>query len=123
MKRLTLRRTLIAITFISLLTMAVRAQADTDMYWHLRTGQYILETRRIPNADPFSSTMLGQPWVDVHWLSQVILYGTFVLFSYPGLALLVAALVVLAFIFVWKQLAGGVFIRAFVIVLAAATAG
>jgi len=123
MPKLPLPKLVTAITFIALFAMAVRTPADTDMYWHLRTGQYILETRTIPNADPFSSTMLGQPWVDVHWLSQVILYGTFALFNYPGLALLVAALVVLAFVFVWKQLEGGVFVRAFVVVLAAATAG
>lgn len=123
MSKLTLPKLVTAITFIALFAMAVRTPADTDMYWHLRTGQYILEVRTIPNADPFSSTMLGQPWVDVHWLSQVVLYGTFALFNYPGLALLVATLVVLAFVFVWKQLDGGVFVRAFVVVLAAATAG
>jgi hypothetical protein len=123
MKRLTLSRLVIAMTFIALLAMAVRTPADTDMYWHLRTGQYILETRSVPAADPFSSTMLGKPWIDVHWLSQVILYATFAAFNTLGLALLVALLVVLAFVFVWKQMEGGVFLRAFILVLAAATAG
>ena len=123
MTKLTLPRLVTAITFIALFAMAVRTAVDTDMYWHLRTGQYILETRSIPTADPFSSTALGTPWVDVHWLSQVILYVTYVLASYAGLSLLVAALVAVAFIFVWKQMAGGVFIRAFIVVLAAATSG
>jgi hypothetical protein len=93
------------------------------MYWHLRTGQFILETRTIPSADPFSWTALGMPWVNVHWLSQVILYGTYVVLGMPGLALLVATLVVLAFVFVWKQMEGGPFLRAFIVVLAAAAAG
>ncbi len=123
MKQLTLPRLVIAITFIALLAMAVRVPADTDMYWHLRTGQYIVETRSVPATDPFSSTMFGKPWIDVHWLSQVILYATYAWFSTPGLAMLVALLVVLAFVFVWKQMEGGVFLRAFILVLAAATAG
>ena len=66
--------------------------------------------------------MMGRPWVDVHWLAQVILYVTYALSGGPGLALLVAALVVLAFVFVWKQMEGGVFLRAFVLILAATTA-
>ncbi len=123
MKALTLPRLVTLITFIALFAMAVRTPADTDMYWHLRTGQYILETRTIPQTDPFSSTMYGQPWVDVHWLAQVLLYLTYALSGTAGLALLVAALVVVAFIFVWKQLEGGVFLRSFVLILAATTSG
>ena len=61
--------------------------------------------------------------MDVHWLSQVILYSTYAVLGTPGLALLVAALVVLAFVFVWKQMEGGPFLRAFIVVLAAAAAG
>ncbi len=123
MRYLTLPRLVTLLTFIALFAMAVRTPADTDMYWHLRTGQYILETRTIPTTDPFSWTAFGTPWVDVHWLSQVILYGSYVLLGMPGLALLVAALVVLAFVFVWKQMEGGPFVRAFIVVLAAAAAG
>ena len=123
MKSLTLPRLVTLITFIALFAMAVRTPVDTDMYWHLRTGQYILETRTIPSADPFSWTALGLPWVDVHWLSQVMLYGTYAVLGMPGLAVLVAALVVLAFVFVWKQMEGGPFVRAFIVVLAAAAAG
>jgi len=123
MKRLTLTRLVTLITFIALFAMAVRTAVDTDMYWHLRTGQYILETRSVPTADPFSSTSLGTPWVDVHWLSQVVLYVTYALTGYAGLSLLVAVLVVVAFVFVWKQMSGGVFMRAFILIIAAASSG
>jgi hypothetical protein len=123
MSKLTLTKLVTAITFIALFAMAVRTAVDTDMYWHLRTGQYILDTRSVPAADPFSSTALGTPWVDVHWLSQVVLYVTYALANYAGLSLLVAALVVVAFVFVWKQMSGGVFLRAFILIIAAATSG
>ncbi|CAG0936229.1 hypothetical protein TFLX_05095 [Thermoflexales bacterium] len=123
MKAFTLPRLVTLLAFIALFAMAVRTPADTDMYWHLRTGQFILETRTIPAADPFSWTAFGAPWVDVHWLSQVILYSSYALLGMPGLALLVAVLVVLAFVFVWKQMEGGPFVRAFIVVLAAAAAG
>jgi hypothetical protein len=123
MKRLTLPRLVTLITFMALFAMAVRTPVDTDMYWHLRTGQFIWQTHSVPMSDPFSWTAFGTPWVDVHWLSQVILFGVYSLLGTPGLALLVAALVVLAFAFVWKQMEGGPFLRAFIVVLAAAAAG
>jgi hypothetical protein len=123
MKSLTLPRLVTLITFGALFAMAVRTPVDTDMYWHLRTGQFILQTRSVPMSDPFSWTALGTPWVDVHWLSQVILFGAYALLGTPGLALLVAALVVLAFVFVWKQMEGSPLLRAFIVVLAAAAAG
>ena len=122
MKRLTLPRLVIAITFIGLFAMAVRTPADTDMYWHLRSGQYIVENRMVPTSDPFSWTMAGTAWVDVHWLSQIVLFVTYTLAGYPGLSLLVAALVVVACVWVWKQMSGGVFLRAAIVILTAATA-
>jgi hypothetical protein len=122
MKSLTLSRLVTFITFSALFAMAVRTAADTDMYWHLRTGQFILQTRSVPMSDPFSWTAVGTPWVDVHWLSQVVLFSTYALLGAPGLALLVAALVVLAFVFVWKQMEGSPLLRAFIVVLAAVVA-
>jgi hypothetical protein len=121
MRTLTLPRLVVAIAFVSLFAMAVRTPADTDMWWHLRTGQYVVETRTLPLADPFSHTRAGEAWINHSWLAQLALYSAYAVGSFPALALLVAALVVIAFVFVWKQMEGGPFLRAFVVVLAAAT--
>lgn len=123
MNKLTLSRLVTLITFTALFAMAMRTAVDTDMYWHLLTGRYIVATRSVPQVDPFSFTATGTPWIDVHWLSQIILYGTYAAFGHAGLSLLVAVLVVMAFAVVWQQMRGGVFLRAFILVLAAATAG
>ena len=122
MKALTLPRLVTALAFLGVFAIALRTPADTDMYWHLATGQYIVNTQTIPTSDPFSWTMRGAPWVDVHWLSQVIMYGIYQLVGFAGLALDVSLLAVLAFVFVWKQMSGGVFVRAAIILLAATTA-
>jgi hypothetical protein len=122
MKVLTLPRLVTLLAFLGIFAIALRTPADTDMYWHLATGQYIAETHTIPMSDPFSWTMHGMPWVDVHWLSQVIMYVVYWLSGFAGLALGVALLAVVAFAFVWKQMSGGVFIRAAIILLAATAA-
>ena len=92
MYRLNLRTTIILVTFLALCAMATRAVVDTDLYWHLAAGRYIVETRSVPTADPFSSTMLGRPWVDIYWLAQAGWYLLYQAFGPAGLSLLVTVL-------------------------------
>jgi hypothetical protein len=44
-----------AILLFGLLAMTTRNATDPDLWWHLRTGQWIVETGHVPRADPFSS--------------------------------------------------------------------
>ncbi len=44
---------------------------DTDFFWHLRTGDLIRETGRIPRVDFYTFTRAGTPWIDLHWMFQV----------------------------------------------------
>lgn len=46
---------------------------DSDTGWHIRTGESILCSGRIPKADIFSFTMTGRPWVAWEWLSEVLM--------------------------------------------------
>jgi len=41
---------------------------DGDTGWHVKTGEWILANRRIPNQDIFSYTKAGQPWFAWEWL-------------------------------------------------------
>ena len=45
--------------------------ADFDPWWHLRTGQFILQHRAVPQVDIYTYTNAGAPWIDVYWLFQV----------------------------------------------------
>lgn len=47
---------------------------DPDYWWHLRTGQLIVETFSIPRQDVYSFTAAGQPWLTHAWLSEVLIY-------------------------------------------------
>ena len=37
-----------------LVALAAPSVADPDIWWHLRTGEWILEHRNLPDSDPFS---------------------------------------------------------------------
>ena len=83
--------------------MAVRVSIDTDTWWHLAAGKYIVESGEIIREDPFSLTRQGQSWVYPGWLSQVILFQTFDYLGYQGLILLTALFVVLTFACIWSR--------------------
>ena len=54
--------------------MTARPATDPDLWWHLRTGQWIVETGHVPHSDPFSFTRAGHAWVSHEWLSEVVFY-------------------------------------------------
>ncbi len=103
--------------------MSARISMDTDTWWHLRAGQWIVENRAIPLTDSFSYTRLGQAWHYPGWLFQVPLFLIYRLSGPGGLNLLTAGMVTLAFSFIWRAMRGGVLLRAFVIILAATASG
>lgn len=67
---------------------------DPDTWWHLRTGQLIVQTRTIPHADPYSYVLDGGPWITFEWLSEVIFYGVSRLSQPHGIEALKAVLAV-----------------------------
>ncbi|MBC7289044.1 MAG: hypothetical protein H5T86_13605 [Armatimonadetes bacterium] len=58
-----------------------------DIWWHLATGRWIVEHRAIPNAEPFSYTATGAPWVAHEWLADIGLYLVYRSAGHHGLAL------------------------------------
>jgi hypothetical protein len=48
--------------------------SDNSFFWHLRTGEWILDHGRVPTHDVFSFTAPGTKWVAQSWLAEVV-YG------------------------------------------------
>src|SRR3954454_23462375 len=44
---------------------------DADAGWHIRTGESILATGRLPRVDPYSFTKSGEPWFAWEWAADV----------------------------------------------------
>jgi hypothetical protein len=99
--------------------MAVRPPADTDTWWHLKSGQVMWQTGQILRTDPFSHTVPGQPWIDHGWLVQVLLWPLYQAAGLGGLALVLAAIVTGTFVLVYLQCDGRPFVAAFAVLLAA----
>ncbi|MDP2167924.1 MAG: hypothetical protein Q8J64_06295 [Thermodesulfovibrionales bacterium] len=83
---------------------------DPDIWWHLKTGQYILSSDwKVPEEDPFAYTT-PVPLDDSkkiglrsQWLGQVIFYLSFAAAGYPGVGILRNILIILpmAALYIW----------------------
>jgi hypothetical protein len=54
--------------------------ADLDFFWHLKTGDVILERKEFQHTEIYSFTAAGREYIDHEWLFQVvnsILFSTF----------------------------------------------
>src|SRR5450631_3408209 len=71
------------------LPLCIDATSDPDLWWHLRTGQWIADHMAIPHTELFSYTAAGTPWVAHEWLSELIFWVV-----YHGLGLTVLAVLV-----------------------------
>ncbi|HEY7522128.1 MAG TPA: hypothetical protein VH720_00540, partial [Candidatus Limnocylindrales bacterium] len=71
--------------------------STVDLAYHVRVGQQILDTGRIPAVDGLTFTAAGEPWLDQQWLAQLILGTVHRLGGWEALAILRAALVGLVF--------------------------
>ncbi len=78
----------IASLLMTLGVLTVRSRFDDpDMWWHLKTGQWIWTTRTIPTTDIFSYTTSHHAWVPHEWLSQALIYCAYRFGGYSGLML------------------------------------
>ncbi len=60
---------------------------DPDIWWHLRTGQWIMEHGKVPTMDFFSSYGTGSSWIAYSWFFEIIVYGLHSAFGLVGLVL------------------------------------
>jgi hypothetical protein len=99
-----LRPAVLILSAICLLGLFSTEAEDTDFWWHLKTGQYIVQQHALPFPDPFAYTTainpLAYPGEDQvrhfnlthEWLSQIMLYGVYSVGGLPAVILVRAAL-------------------------------
>lgn len=91
------RSLLIFIVLVVIFVTALQPIADPDFWWHLKTGDYIIQNHGVPHTDLFSSTRFGSEWVTHEWLSEVFMYGVYRIAGFGGLIVVFALLVTASF--------------------------
>ena len=67
--------------------------SDPDIWWHLRTGEWIQHHHAIPRTDPFSGPNAGKAWQPYSWLFELFVIQLFQHFGLVGIVGYSASLV------------------------------
>ncbi len=68
---------LVALLFGVVAVVACLMPAQSDTFWHLRAGQEIWQTLRVPLDEHYSFTAAGRPWPNHEWLWQAVSYDLY----------------------------------------------
>ncbi len=63
-----------------------KISGDDDVFWHLATGKYVMETGHVPSTDIFGYATQGQEWMPFEWGWDVVTYNIYKTFGYNGIS-------------------------------------
>jgi hypothetical protein len=122
-------RILVIALFAALFFAYTTPACDSDCWWHLATGRWIIENRSLPHVDPFDCTSAlfgasGQVRYQLtqYWLAQTSLYLSFLAAGLKGVVLLRGAVFTALFVCLYRLLrrsGAGVLLSALLVALAA----
>ena len=84
--------------FAIVLALANKPQAsmDEDLWWHLGTGNWILQHQAVPTQNSFSSISSGTTWVAYSWLFDVFISKIYGRWQLPGVLAFTGTLLLLS---------------------------
>ena len=72
---------------------------DPGTFFHIRMGEYILQSGQFPYKDFFSFTFSGEPWIAQQWLGECLMAFIHRIAGFDGLLLATAK--ILAGLYAW----------------------
>ncbi|NOJ41723.1 hypothetical protein [Bradyrhizobium australiense] len=70
---------------------------DSDTYWQIAVGQWILDHHALPRVDIYSFTRAGEPWTSSSWLAQVLYAVSYNLAGWTGPVVVAAVCIAATF--------------------------
>jgi hypothetical protein len=77
-------------TYLFFLFLGDTLLQDSDSFWQIRIGQWILDHGAMPYTDFYSFTRTGEPWISTSWLSQVLFAFSYTQLDWAGPVILTA---------------------------------
>ncbi|MCK5706931.1 MAG: hypothetical protein KAI43_04705 [Candidatus Aureabacteria bacterium] len=99
-----LKLSLSILFFIIITAFCIHKLFNYDIWWHLRTGEYILKNRTVPFYDIFTYSVANNIWIDLHWFFQIIVYKIWCIAGSTGLIFAVVIFINLSFFIISRSL-------------------
>ncbi len=78
--------------------------ADLDFFWHLKTGDVILERQEFQRTEIYSFTAAGREYIDHEWLFQVVLSLLYSAFGPAGVIIFKSMIIALMYLLTTRHL-------------------
>jgi hypothetical protein len=86
--------------FLTMLIAAIQPVTDPDFWWHITTGNWILDHHTVPHQDLYTFTVHDHRWITHEWLSEVILALLYAAGRLPLVSLILGAVTAAGFLLV-----------------------
>jgi hypothetical protein len=103
LRRITPGQLLVVAAFVVILCVLVRRGGDPDIFWHLVTGQWMVDHHQIVSRDLFTFTVTGKQWVDPEYTTEIIAYLVFKLGGLTLVSLAFGAVTFVGFLLMWRR--------------------
>src|SRR5579863_10006874 len=80
-----------------LLIFAIQQFTESDLWWHLRNAQNLVQHHSLSGIDTYSFTAAGSTWISFEWLSEVVYYVAYRALGLQGILLTFFTILVLIF--------------------------
>jgi tetratricopeptide (TPR) repeat protein len=91
-----------ALSFLLAIAFSFKALREPDLWWQIKTGEWILQHRQVPTVDVFSFTHQGVAWINIKWGFEVLAAIITNTFGADCVFILQAITTVLLLWFLWK---------------------
>jgi len=95
-----------AIIYLLAIALSIKSFREPDLWWQIRTGEWILENGKVPMVDIFSYTRDGVRWINIKWLSEILAAITTKLLGPESVVLLqsIVSAAMVFFLLKWSRL-------------------
>ncbi len=94
----------VSVLFVLILGSGSGLLGDGDTGYHIRTGESILQTWRVPSRDPYSFHYPPLNWTAHEWLSELVMAAFFKMYGLTGVVIFFALLLAVTHWLLYKVL-------------------
>jgi len=105
MRALRLISIILLFAFLGLLLIHSLDSINQDIGRHLKLGEIIWKIKSVPKTNLFSFTEPNFPFIDHHWLSEVVFYLLSLVIGLKGLIIFKAGVITASFLLIFKAVA------------------
>jgi hypothetical protein len=94
---------IVAAALILTLCLIVRRGGDPDIFWHLVTGQWMVDHHSLVTQDLFTFTVSGKPWIDGEYATEIVAYLVYRLGGLTLVSLAFGAVTLIGFLLITRR--------------------